>query len=279
MNYYEELGISQTASEPEIRKAYHRMVRLLHPDQQLDPELKALAETQMMRMNGIMKILLNSVKRREYEECLRDSALREEAPPAVRRAQVWVWQSEPWPSQTDAAPVEAGKTRVRLRQFGIWAVSVLLLSATLGSLSYSLVKGTTRSSATGTLDHEFVVPHFVLPTSARSVSEFRFPAAQFNPLPQQIAARELNSAEPRLVRAVSPDYPAEAREGRVEGVVHFIATVAKDGKVEALELTVGPDVLRAAAREAVLQWQYKPALLNGAPVESRVEADVLFRLP
>src|SRR5438105_12845488 len=67
MNYYEELGISRSASLVEIRQAYKALVRVVHPDHQQDETLKRLSELQLRRLNHILQVLSNPVKRREYD--------------------------------------------------------------------------------------------------------------------------------------------------------------------------------------------------------------------
>ena len=54
MDYYEELGIHPDATIGEIREAYKLAARLVHPDTQLDPRLKNLAECQMKRLSDVM---------------------------------------------------------------------------------------------------------------------------------------------------------------------------------------------------------------------------------
>jgi len=70
MTYYEELGLSSTASEEDIHKAYRALSKLLHPDQQSDPELRRAAEIQMLRLNGIVEVLLDTDRRRRYDNSL-----------------------------------------------------------------------------------------------------------------------------------------------------------------------------------------------------------------
>jgi hypothetical protein len=90
MNYYEELGVSQEATEQEIRKAHRRLVKLMHPDAQPDQSLKMLAETQMRRLNSIVSTLLDDEQRRAYDEQLRD------ADAAFRPAAVGGLAAIPW---------------------------------------------------------------------------------------------------------------------------------------------------------------------------------------
>ncbi len=91
MNYYEELGVSQEATGEEIRKAHRRLVKLMHPDAQLDQHLKSLAETQMRRLNSIVSTLLDPDQRRAY-----DYQLRAESSPQSSSYGRPAWQGIPW---------------------------------------------------------------------------------------------------------------------------------------------------------------------------------------
>lgn len=73
ITYYEELGVENTASADEIRDAFRVLVRLLHPDQQTDPQLKEMAERQMRKLNRIHAVLSDVARRRAYDEALRTS--------------------------------------------------------------------------------------------------------------------------------------------------------------------------------------------------------------
>ncbi len=84
MSYYQDLGVSPTASPDEIRESYHNMVRLFHPDAQTDPALKLAAEHQMRRLNESHAILSDSEKRRHYDAEL--AAASERLAPIIIRA-------------------------------------------------------------------------------------------------------------------------------------------------------------------------------------------------
>ncbi len=81
-----------------------------------------------------------------------------------------------------------------------------------------------------------------------------------------------------LTRKVTPGYPALAKQARISGTVRFTALIGKDGNVAALQVVSGHPLLVQAAMEAVQQWQYKPTLLNGNPVEVITQIDVNFTL-
>ena len=73
ITYYEELGVENTASADEIRDAFRALARLLHPDQQTDPQLKEIAERQMRKLNRVYGVLSDVSRRAAYDESLRAS--------------------------------------------------------------------------------------------------------------------------------------------------------------------------------------------------------------
>jgi protein TonB len=82
-----------------------------------------------------------------------------------------------------------------------------------------------------------------------------------------------------LIKKVQPDFPAQARQLRIEGAVQLLATVGKDGNVSEVKVLGGHPVLARAATDAVKKWKYKPYLLNGQPIEFETQITVNFRLP
>jgi len=79
-----------------------------------------------------------------------------------------------------------------------------------------------------------------------------------------------------LVREVLPKYPRLASAARISGTVKLKAIIACDGRVKDLTLISGPPLLVLAAEQAVMQWVYKPTLLNGVPYEVATEIAVTF---
>ena len=85
-------------------------------------------------------------------------------------------------------------------------------------------------------------------------------------------------ASANLIHMVQPMYPLLAKASRISGSVEFTATISKDGTIENLQLVRGHPLLIKAAKEAVLQWRYRPTLLNGEPVEVITDIVVNFVL-
>ena len=81
-----------------------------------------------------------------------------------------------------------------------------------------------------------------------------------------------------LVTKVPPQYPLEARDQHIQGVVVVQVTIDKEGNVANIQLISGHPLLAPAAIDAVKQWKYKPYLLNETPVEVETQVQVNFTL-
>jgi protein TonB len=77
---------------------------------------------------------------------------------------------------------------------------------------------------------------------------------------------------------VNPVYPPIARQTRVQGVIVMEAIISKEGSIESLRVLSGNPLLFQAAIDAVKQWKYRPATLNGEPVDVITTITVTFTL-
>ena len=82
-----------------------------------------------------------------------------------------------------------------------------------------------------------------------------------------------------LEHKVMPAYPHDARMLRLEGAVVMHATVTDKGRVSDLKVVSGNPVLARAALDAVRQWRYRPAELNGKPTNIGTDITISFKLP
>ena len=87
-----------------------------------------------------------------------------------------------------------------------------------------------------------------------------------------------NVQSANLIQQPRPAYPPLAKQARIQGTVRFQVVIAKDGTVKNMQLDSGHPLLAPSAREAVVQWVYRPTLLNGEPVEVLTTVDVNFTL-
>ncbi len=81
-----------------------------------------------------------------------------------------------------------------------------------------------------------------------------------------------------MLRMVDPTYPPEAMAKDIQGDVTLGVVIRKNGSVKILQTISGDPLLIPAAKEAVLQWRFKPKLLNGQPVEVNTRLVVGFHL-
>ena len=88
-----------------------------------------------------------------------------------------------------------------------------------------------------------------------------------------------NVKAPKKVHAPAPRYTQDARESRVQGVVIVQAIIDREGLVEDVKVLKGlPLGLDKAAVDAIRQWQFEPATLDGNPVAVYYNLTVNFRL-
>ena len=81
----------------------------------------------------------------------------------------------------------------------------------------------------------------------------------------------------KLNRRVEPPYPDSARRLGISGKVVMKATITKTGAVASVQWVSGNELFRDTTIAAVKQWRYKPASLNGQPVESDLEIVLQFK--
>jgi len=83
---------------------------------------------------------------------------------------------------------------------------------------------------------------------------------------------------PRLVKSIDPVYPEIARQAQVEGVVIVEARTDEKGNVEDARILRSIPLLDQAAIDAVKQWKYEPAIINGKPQKVVITVTVRFML-
>jgi TonB family protein len=99
------------------------------------------------------------------------------------------------------------------------------------------------------------------------------PSAPAEPLP---VGGDVTQA--KLISAVSPVYPMLAKNQHVSGNVLVDALIDATGRVTTMKIVSGPTLLHQAAMDALKQWKYRPALLDGKPVPMHLTVTIQFRL-
>ncbi len=75
-SHYQAMGLAPAAGPDEIRAAYLRLARSLHPDRFMDasPAERGLAERRMREVNAAWTVLGNPGSRQDYDRMLRSEA-------------------------------------------------------------------------------------------------------------------------------------------------------------------------------------------------------------
>jgi protein TonB len=165
-------------------------------------------------------------------------------------------------------------------------------------------RGASNPSVTETPDRNFAPieePHGVIaetglegsaPSSAgvvrgvegglEGIASFGTPekAAPPPPPPAPTAPVRLHSgiAAPRKIGDVTPVYPSLAQQAHVKGVVILEAVIDARGNVTDVHVLRSVPLLDQAAIDAVRQWRYTAALLNGRPVPVVITVTINFSM-
>ncbi len=134
------------------------------------------------------------------------------------------------------------------------------------------------ASATARVDARLVVGKIAEVVTVKGSRSGSVPAPQGVRTAERIRVGG-NVTPSRLLRQPRPVYPAELQQAGVEGVVKMRAIVGKDGRLlnPRVMNSVDPRLAKAAL-DAVAQWLYQPALLNGEPIEVVTDIDMAFEL-
>ena len=103
------------------------------------------------------------------------------------------------------------------------------------------------------------------------------------PRPKPVPIPDPVRIEAQMLRtsALQPPYPAAEERAQQEGKVTIRVTIGANGRVAAAErVSATSDAFyRATERHALRAWRFKPATVDGKPVESRKTINLTFRLP
>jgi protein TonB len=84
---------------------------------------------------------------------------------------------------------------------------------------------------------------------------------------------------PKVIFQVDPEFSEEARKAKFSGNVDVSVIVDEQGRPTHVHVARGIGMgLDEKAIEAVKQYKFKPAMLNGKPVKVAVDVDVVFQI-
>src|SRR5215831_16524208 len=77
---------------------------------------------------------------------------------------------------------------------------------------------------------------------------------------------------------VQPEYPAMARQLKIEGSVELEAVVTETGVVEKVNIVSGNPVLTKPASDAIKKWKFAPFTSDGKAVKALVPVTLSFKM-
>lgn len=92
--------------------------------------------------------------------------------------------------------------------------------------------------------------------------------------------KHLSHAE-ALSAAISkpqPEYPAMAKQLKVEGTVEMTAFVNEDGIVEKADIVSGNPILARAAQDTLKRWKFSKMVTDGKPCKFAASVSFSFKL-
>jgi TonB family protein len=142
-----------------------------------------------------------------------------------------------------------------------------------------IILSANRAKALKPLDLDSVVPVKLPPTvllegSAKGIA---LPAPSKSE-PKLAAELPVVRTPATLSRRVDPVYPPMAKTAHMQGPVELLVEIGKDGSVTQVRRLSGQPILASAAIDAVKQWRYNPAKVNGQPVETEMTVRLTFDL-
>ena len=182
-------------------------------------------------------------------------------------------------SENTAEPDQASTRNNKGILISAVAAGFLVLAA--GSASYLRI---TSSSARSKLTVAVSQPASVVASQSLARDDVRratfpghvtlaSPAVTSTQTNAQFAAA---STQPISVTTVLPRYPLLAKNQHLEGDVRVDAVIDVNGRVTATKAVSGPVLLQQAAVDALRQWKYRPATLNGKPVPMHLSVTIRF---
>jgi TonB family protein len=112
-------------------------------------------------------------------------------------------------------------------------------------------------------------------TTRHSGEERRASSGQLAGLPKASP----KDADSSVLHRVEPHYPEEALRQQIQGPVALQVRIGQDASIQEVKVVSGPPLLAEAAIAAVKQWQFRPHIVNGRPVEMEITVTLNFRLP
>jgi TonB family protein len=280
-DYYSILGVSQNSSEEEIKSAYRKLSKKFHPDLN---EGDKYFEDRFREVQEAYDILCDPVLREQYDSSFvdkKEATSKESEDQNIREEQMKYGNKR-----------SSKKSKLIVSALLILAVFTLIRQGIKKEVSdfakkkseeeYNKSLNIPKNADTPSFKHIIVKPNISQPELVKNPSENRqetgtieFKEAPSNRVPSFPGG--MSAWQKYLIRTL--EYPQEALDREIQGVVIVKFIVNEDGSVSDIEAIDGPEELREeAARVIQRSPRWLPAIENGFPVKSYKKQPISFKL-
>ena len=163
---------------------------------------------------------------------------------------------------------------IKAKEMTMKNMAIYLIAAMALSAVYYVARPQVASTSTSLvfMGDEVVVQ--------RAITAIREEKAVTAPMPQPQVMAPLPIVPPAIAFKVLPVYPSSALENNLAGTVLLSVYVGASGQTEKIETKTSSGVaeLDEAARAAVTQWKFSPAMQGSAGLASWFEVPVRFEI-
>jgi TonB family protein len=96
--------------------------------------------------------------------------------------------------------------------------------------------------------------------------------------PGKITQLPGNAAVGLLIKKMQPVYPAAAKANHIGGKVALSGVIGKEGKIIQLRVVEGDPTLVPNSIEAIRQWEYRPFMVDGRPIDIETTIQINYTM-
>jgi len=114
-------------------------------------------------------------------------------------------------------------------------------------------------------------------TLTKEADQLKLTDKDVDSLPEPVE-EYLVSQMPSVLKEVRPDYPAEAKEQKIEGTVVFDLLIDQKGMVRLADIISGDQVFYSVALTAIKKFKFSPAKIDDKAVPIKIRYTLRFQL-
>jgi TonB family protein len=165
-------------------------------------------------------------------------------------------------------PISPGKSSIEGESHHVFAAVPLSIRPPTTAIRHEIgnVEGTLPSSTVTFQDMHTLAQQALPPVPSEDSNFGVVPNSTVRDKPAELISRS------------APVYPEIARQSHTAGRVELLVSIGTSGRVDSASVLNGDPVLARAALDAVKDWRYRPAQINGKASKSEIVIAIVFKL-